>query len=111
MTKTPKQVLQDARRLIEEKGWIQGLYHSERGYCVSGAIYQAGGWRCVVYQTNSAEAYQTNSAEALVAADRAWSALQKEIGFAQSIAGWNDEPGRTKEEVLATFDRAIERVE
>lgn len=98
---TPKEILIEAKRLLETKGWCQGAYakrlHGEialnfigdptvAAYCSSGAI---------------CEAQKPSMAE-----DAAYYFI-KAIGGGP-IPRWNDTPGRTKEEVLAAFDKAIE---
>jgi len=93
--------LTEARRLIAEVGWTQGvyardayqnheLYESPRAvcFCAQGAIKRASGY----------------DVDACVAAYRH---LTHAIGGSY-IPGWNDEKARTKEEVVAAFDRAIE---
>jgi len=73
----------NARNRIE-KGWIQNYASTSKGVCMSFAI--DGGYamreECLVF-------------------------LSAAIG-GLPVVPWNDAPGRTKEEVLAAYDRAIE---
>lgn len=98
---TPTEILKEARRLIAEKGWTQGVYarHANGNlidpmegnaacFCSLGAIWKVGGI--------------LEHAFAVIA-------LEGVIGI--SLAEWNDDPSRTKEEVLAAFDEAIRRGE
>jgi hypothetical protein len=80
-----------AARALVERGWCQGISHDNTGsvdkYCVLGAIDQAS---------------SGDSSEAKFA-------LRKVVGGIY-LADWNDAPERTKADVLAAFDRAIEAV-
>lgn len=97
-------ILNQARFLIE-KGWTQGapartargrvvLAHDRtaRCFCLVAALYWAA-------DLIGADARQQN---------RAYMALKRLIKG--SLSGWNDEEGRTREEVLALIDRAIARL-
>jgi len=99
-------ILIKARELIATKGWTQGRWALDAAgkpamadehatcFCSWGAIVTAArgfGW--------DSEAEYTACcvfAEAIGAGDTG------------RLIKWNDAPGRTKEEVLAAFDRAIE---
>jgi hypothetical protein len=84
---TDKEILKLAKQRIEKYGWIQGNFGDEQcGFCSAGAfldIYANG---------EKVETY--------------WARLklQRLVG---ALLSWNDAPGRTKEEVLAAFDKAI----
>jgi hypothetical protein len=104
---TPREVLIEARRLIAEKGWTQDAYARDaKGrnsltegfdgdpvcFCADGAIR----WATHMHQGR----------------EEARCLLNKAIGNERVFSGydawkWNDTPGRTKEEVLSAFDRAI----
>src|SRR5712664_469512 len=73
------QALIDGRRRIEA-GWIQGGMRSRDGVCLVGSI------------SSEPEAQRL---------------LQLALGSDVIPAWWNDTPGRTKEDVLALYDRAI----
>ena len=82
--RTPREVLVAARWILERHGWIQHALRGPCGFCMRGAM---GSVMCV------------NE-------DVRWLAL--ELLPQGCFTGWNDTPGRTKAEVLAAFDRAIE---
>lgn len=102
--KTAKEVLIAARWIIENVGWCQNAYYKdangETGWnfinppvsvscaCASGAIY-----------------FVEADSELHVAA---LNILFKNIPpIGTTISGWNDQPGRTKKQVLAAFNKAI----
>lgn len=95
-----KQVLIEARRLIAEKGWTQGVnarnskgrvvkptYKGAVCFCIYGALGR------VVEELSEVH-------------DEAVALLEHEVQ-PKFVSEWNDTPGRTREEVLAVFDRAI----
>lgn len=96
---TPAEILRKARELIETKGWTQGAYaRSAKGepvdwynkracqFCLNGALNYAEGLAFVSYDGREL--------------------IREAVGQPNTIK-WNDEPTRTKAEVLAVFDRAI----
>lgn len=92
--KTVKEVLIAAKWMLEHVGWIQGKY-MEKGadgnpiaFCASEALNR-------VIPTNRD------------LRDRAQYLLSLHMDGG-SIIGFNDDLGRTKEQVLAAFDKAIE---
>ena len=94
------EVLAAGRERLERKGWIQGRWFSNEGYCMAGAI--------------SASDILTRRAAAsglLVKIDEMWPEGNYRFGHADAtkfkLARFNDDPSRTKEEVLAVFDKAI----
>lgn len=89
---TAHEVLVRARNLIDRVGWLQCSvkgHHDPGGHCVAT-------WVATVADDAPAEF------EAMYAFGRAIG-----IGSLPRIYEWNDAPGRTKDEVLAAFDRAI----
>ena len=93
-----QELLTKAKALLVEQGWTQGTYardelgakvryHSPRAvsFCGKGAIYkvEAGGPLRAFHFLNL-------------------------VCLGQSFVLFNDTPGRTKEEVLAKYDQAIE---
>ena len=91
-------VLVEARKLIE-KGWCQGsdqlvMVELPDAFCPIGAI-------------NFIEGYSSRKS-AVPRAHTIVSARLSEAPVPQAISIWNDKPGRTKPEVLAAFDKAIE---
>ena len=103
LQKVVKETLQRAREIIDEQGWAQGTYRNHRGYCVLGALAQAS-WQ--------------QTALMIPAKDLVWDTIQEQyprdptkIRVYVGIAGWNDSPGRTKDEVLAVLDKTILKLE
>jgi hypothetical protein len=93
---TTHEALVEARNLIERDGWCQWAAADGRGaHCMGGALGRVtqGDPNCTFTETELA----------------AFRALGEATGTKDyGIPGWNDKPGRTKEEVLAAFDRAIQ---
>ena len=103
---TTLDILRHARGLIEQ-GWTQGAFARDADghgvnhrnsravcFCGVGAIRRA--------------ADDLRMPRRLTAA--AWKVLDDVCPDQELLAmGWQDEPGRTQSEVLAMFDRAIER--
>lgn len=91
MTTTVIDVLTEARNLVEA-GWTQGRFRevddTEVRHCAAGAVYAVEG-------------------PGHGAADRALRAALPPR-YDRSTVAFNDEPGRTKAEVVALFDLAIE---
>jgi hypothetical protein len=86
-------ILRDARALLVIKGWIQGGHGDDiRGYCASGAIMAAMGQR---------HGGDSRECQVCIVCDIVSTPLVP-------LARWNDAFGRTKQEVLAAFDKAIE---
>ncbi len=92
-----RKLLLDAADVIEQRGWCQCRLGTQDGaVCAGGAVLSAG---------NCWEGHLSSNPIAAEAARR----LRAHIGpgyTCGNIASWNDEPGRTKEEVLATL-RAV----
>ena len=85
------EVLEHMKENLFERGWCQGQLELETGeVCLSGALATL---------TNYEEYY------ALFALSTALDSIHKAIGGA-SIPGWNDEPGRTFNEVIEVIDKA-----
>ena len=92
-SKTPAQILRDARRVIEEFGWCQGQYHTPDGrVCLIGAI-------------NVADGHSPDSAFRSMAATQALGSL----GIILPL--WNDEVGRTESEVADLLSGAADKWE
>lgn len=89
---TPQQALLDAVAYIEKHGWVQlnPLRGSPLGGCAINAI---------TYVTHDWDSR-----------DGAQDLLKKELGLEgpslHDVYAWNDAPGQTKENVLATMRRA-----
>jgi hypothetical protein len=90
--------LTEARGLIKE-GWCQGSFRkiTDNGveYCALGAMGYVG---------------TEHHVDLIPSARRVFAQLLPEQYFEDTwpmVARWNDEPGRTQEEVLGMFDKAI----
>ncbi len=85
--------LKRARGFVE-RGWCQHMGADAKGnVCMSGALNRATCHNHSAYLRGEVDAVRF--------------AVVKAIGW-ENIPAWNDRPGRTKEEVLAAIDRAIE---
>jgi hypothetical protein len=85
-------VLDDAADLLECGGWIQeALYDSEGGFCSVGALYEV--------------------CEDPLVRNAAYGALFP-LNGRRSVADWNNDPLRTKQQVLDAFRTAakVERM-
>jgi hypothetical protein len=83
--------LQTARGRLIERGWCQDSLLEKNGeVCLLGAL-----------------GYQCSSDHALTPAARAIAQVLRLVHTSGSIALWNDDPRRTKAEVLAVLDQAI----
>ena len=90
------------RRLIlarerVEAGWCQGTFRTnQKEYCMLGAI----GFRSLKEITDSFKSYRSLRFKTMMR-------LQDALGHDWSIIAWQDKHRRTKEEVLAIFDKAL----
>jgi len=112
---TDSQLLTDlraTREFLTKESWGQKTYYdSNTGcYCVLGAMSRA---LC----PTAFEPFDLGvGSELMQRYERARDALGKVVEPGSNLAGlsiafWNDAPGRTKEEILATLDRTIAQVE
>jgi len=109
-TTTPKALLQRAADIITERGWHQGNYTDPKGcgVCALGAIH-------IAYAEAKSRPHPFLYVSGLSkwAEDpplkAAYDGLRDQIG--DWISDWNDEEGRTAEEVMAAFRAAAEAAE
>lgn len=88
-----KEALIKARALIKDHGWVQNQPGSHRdGFCMIGALAEI----CPMRQPD--------------VFFEAVDALRDTTGY-MHVTSFNDAEGRTKEEVIQAFDRAIEATE
>jgi len=100
---TTKQILQEARALLA-RGWCQGYFaKDEAGHNVTENDPGAVCWCAVGATLRAAHVLRFDNSEALLALRVLGAEIRSWV-----IPNWNDAEGRTKEEVLAAFDRAIE---
>lgn len=87
--------LQQAAKLIEEKGWIQGSYGDHvHGFCSIGALGTV---------TDHETYYPATQVLAGAVPEEFCPQLKPSI---QRIIEWNDTPGRTRSEVVQLFRKA-----
>ena len=130
MAVSTKETLQKAREVLQEAGWRQGDYFTftdpggigDGDLVKGGPVCAAGALRVAAYGWDYlALSYVPVVGEAPFpqtpdGADDAYSDARhavmrevlNELGDTNSIPAYNDAPGRTVEEVLALFDKAIE---
>lgn len=77
----PVEILIEARRLLEERGWVQGHWEYQGKYCILGAVNEAR-------KKHGLGPVRHN-------------------GFWGTLMAWNDKAGRTKGEVLKLFGNMI----
>jgi hypothetical protein len=105
MTRTAEQILTEARALIAERGWCQHDYARSvdgvslgtrdaraAAFCMEGAVMGA----CIDWADVPLALRFLERACPSIVSDKA------------PVVAFNDAPARTREEVLAAFDRAIE---
>lgn len=101
----PSELARKAIDVLDERGWTQGSYNNEDGCCAVGALGLAANAlpddiRHSHYMTVRNELYREVSTSVPDGAD---------VGA--DVIDWNDEPGRTADEVKALFRRAADRLE
>lgn len=84
-----------------ERGWCQGRFEAPGAVCMLGAIRWNATW------TPEAEARLPTT---MAARNRLSDAIGMRETDRAHIPYWNDAPGRTKDEVLAAFDKAIAQI-
>lgn len=104
-------ILTEAREYLITDGWVQKTFSDDdnKRVCAIGAIRKA-----VVIEQVDAEKMLLRALEVIDPGAIQRSApvplLPNELvplSIWESIARWNDQPGRTKEEVIALYDQAI----
>jgi hypothetical protein len=100
------QILIEARNLLLAEGWIQRDVRSRKGRCISGAIMDAG-VHMTPLQRQEAQTKARDVLRSLVSVKQHWF-VRLFGGKRVWLSTWNDAPGRTKDEAIALFDRAID---
>lgn len=90
----PEDVLELAASILEREGWIQGYAHRDGRYCAWGAITVAAGGRY-----DSVDDFRLLEAPSEGLVQHAAILLETYLND-REIATWNDESGRTKQEVV-----------
>jgi hypothetical protein len=88
-----RQILIGAADALEQHGWIQGALQTNRGRCVLGAIGANWGLTTDADKCDAAAKFLAHIN--LLSQDDPW-----------GLAAWNDEPGRTKGEVVTALREA-----
>jgi hypothetical protein len=109
----PSDILKIAKDKLINKGWTQGAYarsglmsvaydskHAD-SFCPLGAIYSVIDYALL----------GTSYLQDRYATTDAISYLHRATGYDGTIPNWNDQTERTKEQVIAAFDKAIELAE
>lgn len=109
---TAKEILVGARDLVRQ-GWCQGVdardgrdercapwSRDARAWSVLGALVASEGEGPDVRAHSSASLAELGQAVALLA----------EAAGTRSLQAWNDEPERTRDDVIAAFERALARL-
>ena len=94
-----REVLIKARALVE-KGWCQGQLHQTR----RDWLFRTYEQHCTIGAFHAVTDYFGDAAERFKEAN---GIDNQSYGGTFGIIRWNDVPGRTKDQVLAAFDRAI----
>lgn len=88
-------VLADARRMIEQHGWIQHRHHTSEGHCLNGAMIRA--WK------------RTGTGTEVMRTARAILRVRLN-GRVWSLEGWNDHPDRAERDVLDLLAKSSKEV-
>lgn len=97
---TVAEQLNAAADYIEEHGWCQNAYEDDNGgVCASGALREVGRQ---AFGPGGVGMFSVPYRLALTVVGRKLPAM---------LCDWNDEPGRTKEEVVAMFREAAKQAE
>jgi len=103
ITMTPLRMLQQARSLIA-RGWAQNTMAKD----INGVqVHPASTVACSWCMSGALHRVADSDRECGPHFNDAWSALEDAVGEWPSFTSWNDKPGRTRDEVLEAFDKAI----
>lgn len=90
MSKQVADLLDKSIQRLTERGWCQGSFEDKDGRC------------CALGVMGRVDDFQST------AFTEAVRYVAMEIGDDMSIIGWNDNPGRTKEEVISLFQKVAD---
>lgn len=93
---TPIEIIDAAKKLLIEEGWVQGTYRNHKGYCAVGALRFASG----LAQFKS-DQYYDQYMDARNCVDR----IAQDKKYA-NIIDFNDTKGTVLADVLSIFDEA-----
>lgn len=108
---TTVEVLRGAKAALAERGWFQGWYFPVPPGGSESDEPPEGCPVCLLGALDVGSGMPPGSTSLTLGAERVLAAVLEERGVHLSIGPWNDEPGRTLDEVYALLDQAIERVE
>lgn len=109
--KTTEVIFQESYDLLKESEWIQGTMHEPMvdlngdrigpdGYCMVGAVRKS-----IFDKANFLSFVTKRDTEEWFLYEQSLAKLERVIGQ-RSPTGWNDEEGRTKDEVLEVLKEA-----
>src|SRR4051812_17319567 len=99
MAETPQEVLREAADYIGEHGWTQGSYRDyDGGVCALGAIASVTGSVVLDCNGDLAALYASDLGDQAVKILKA--SLSPGKKWPRSVPNWNDDPGRTAEDVI-----------
>lgn len=98
----PSEILVEAKRLLVEKGWTQGAYARDK-YGRMQEIPNAGATCFCAYGALMVASNAPRASDPIFTETYGF----MDVVCGGSVAKFNDAEGRTKEEMLATFDKAI----
>jgi hypothetical protein len=105
-----KRILLRAHEIIEERGWCQHVLQAEDGrVCLEGAVRIASGVK--LFRSRTGRITHASDDAHLPAALNAIRMLQRQLLSAKGPWEWNDQPGRTKDEVLKLIRDTVADVE
>lgn len=106
MTNTTDSILTAAGRIIDTTGWCQrSLGNWDRGFCAIGAVQTAVGGYGGSYAYDPAYRPALDLLADLIGREHCHTMRGQTDAF-MVVAGWNDAPHRTKDEVLDLFRQA-----
>lgn len=98
---TVKEVLLGAAQVLETRGWCQKQYVDKRGCCcMSGAMQFAMG-----FDPRTDDMWRSDMSRIWL---EAIAAVESQMGAMDTVIRWNDQQGRTVEEVLSVLEKAAE---
>jgi hypothetical protein len=96
-------LLLDAQELIA-RGWCQDVAAvSRNGRAVEPTSIHARGWSALGALTAAYRSYPAHDGEARLA----FAVARRALARGRALDTWNDEPGRTREQVVAAFQAAV----
>jgi hypothetical protein len=104
-----RQVLLDAAGIIRKNGHVKEMLRSEDGYCIIGAILQAGEDDPLALYGGPLEGDKKVASERLASYLARERGAKNELWASHTICIWNNALDRTKAEVLAALEDCARR--